>query len=48
MPALSWLRVSDVAANLHAKVINAGDWSRRRVQRVTVCARSMPGVLNAF
>lgn len=44
---LTYPRTSDLARELGARVLNAGD-PTRRIVRTTVCAQSVPGVLKAL
>jgi phosphate acetyltransferase len=41
-------RVKDLAAALGATVLHAGDWERRRIRHVAVCAMTVPNALRAF
>ena len=47
LPDLTYPRTIDLARELGATVLNAGD-PTRRILRATVCAQSVPGVLKAF
>ncbi|BEP13670.1 phosphate acetyltransferase [Acidothermaceae bacterium B102] len=47
-PAMSRLRVLDLARALGAKALNEGEWGTRRIHAVSVCAQSVPGVLSAL
>ncbi|MCH8551432.1 MAG: phosphate acetyltransferase [Natronospirillum sp.] len=44
-PALVAPRTSDVADHIGAEVLSAGDLQERRVQSITLCARTMPNML---
>ncbi|MCB9778619.1 MAG: phosphate acetyltransferase [Alphaproteobacteria bacterium] len=46
--ALMAPRVSDLARALDAEVLFPGELDRRRVREVAVCARTVPGVLDAY
>ena len=46
LPSLSAQRMSDVADALNARVINLGDSVHRRVLRTTVCARTIPNMVD--
>ncbi len=41
-------RVKDLAGALGAAVLHAGDYDRRRIRRVAVCAMTVPNALRAF
>jgi phosphate acetyltransferase len=41
-------RVKDLAEALGATVLHAGDWERRRIRHVSVCAMTVPNALRAF
>ncbi len=41
-------RVKDLAAAVGATVLHAGDWERRRIRHVSVCAMTVPNALRAF
>jgi phosphate acetyltransferase len=41
-------RVKDLAEALGATVLHAGDWERRRIRHVAVCAMTVPNALRAF
>jgi phosphate acetyltransferase len=41
-------RVKDLADALGARVINAGDYDRSRVRRVSLCAMTVPNAVRAF
>jgi phosphate acetyltransferase len=47
-PAMSRLRVLDLARALGARQLNAGEWGTRRIHSVSVCAQAVPGVLSAL
>ncbi len=47
-PELARVRVLDVARALDAQVLHPGEWETRRVADVSVCARSVPGVIEVF
>ncbi|MEJ2044364.1 MAG: phosphate acetyltransferase [Reinekea sp.] len=47
-PLLVAPRTSDVAKHLNAKIINTGQLDERRVQSITVCARTMPNMLHTL
>ncbi|WP_196157494.1 phosphate acetyltransferase [Reinekea sp. G2M2-21] len=47
-PLLVAPRTSDVADHLGAKIINEGAIQERRVQSITVCARTMPNMLHTL
>lgn len=47
-PLLVAPRTRDVSNHLHAKVINEGLIEERRVQSITVCARTMPNMLHTL
>lgn len=47
-PLLVAPRMSDVAKHLGATVLNNGDIDERRVQSITVCARTMPNMLHTL
>ena len=47
-PALMQPRVVDLARQLGARALNEGDWTARRIEGVSVCAQSVPGVLAAL
>ena len=47
-PLLVAPRTIDVAEHLGARIINAGQMSERRVQSITVCARTMPNMLHTL
>ncbi|MAZ39508.1 MAG: phosphate acetyltransferase [Legionellales bacterium] len=52
--AISWNkllvapRVSDIASALNADILNAGNMQQRRVQNITLCARSLQNMLSAL
>jgi phosphate acetyltransferase len=41
-------RVKDLAEALGARVLHAGDYERRRIRKVAVCAMTVPNALRAF
>ncbi|MBN8217746.1 MAG: phosphate acetyltransferase [Spirochaetes bacterium] len=41
-------RVKDLAQSIHAKVIRQGDWEKRRVTSITLCAMTVPNALKSF
>ena len=41
-------RMSDIANALNASIINAGEIAQRRVQHITLCARSLPNMLSVL
>lgn len=41
-------RVVDLARRIGAKTLNAGEWLTRRVERVSLCARTVPNALSAM
>lgn len=41
-------RTADIAAYLDAEVLNEGQISQRRVQRLTICARTLPNMVETF
>jgi phosphate acetyltransferase len=41
-------RVKDLAETLGARVLNAGDYDKRRIRRVAICAMTVPNALRAF
>jgi len=45
---LSAPRVKDLGEALGARVINAGDYDRRRIRKVAVCAMTLPNAMRAF
>ncbi len=45
---LAALRVKDVAAELAARVLHAGDYERRRVRDVSLCAMTVPNAIKSF
>jgi phosphate acetyltransferase len=47
-PELGACRTSDVAHHLNARVIHAGDFSTRRVRRITLLARTVPNLIPAL
>ena len=47
-PLLVAPRTSDVANHLGAAIINEGEIAERRVQSITVCARTMPNMLQTL
>lgn len=47
-PLLVAPRTKDVADHLGASIINAGQLNERRVQSITVCARTMPNMLHTL
>ena len=47
-PLLVAPRTVDVAEHLGARIINEGQMSERRVQSITVCARTMPNMLHTL
>ncbi len=47
-PLLVAPRTVDVAEHLGAKIINEGSMKERRVQSITVCARTMPNMLHTL
>jgi phosphate acetyltransferase len=47
-PAMSRLRVLDLARALGATALNEGEWATRRIHDVSVCAQTVPGVLDAL
>lgn len=47
-PLLVAPRTKDVANHLGASIINAGQINERRVQSITVCARTMPNMLHTL
>jgi phosphate acetyltransferase len=47
-PDLPSFRVSDVAAHLDARIVNAGEMHRRRVSGVYLCARNVANILHLF
>ncbi|MFT7291061.1 MAG: phosphate acetyltransferase, partial [Reinekea sp.] len=47
-PLLVAPRTADVAEHLGARIINEGQMSERRVQSITVCARTMPNMLHTL
>lgn len=47
-PLLMAQRMSDVAKSLKTRVLNLGDADNRRVLRVTVCARTLPNMVDTL
>lgn len=47
-PLLVAPRTSDVASYLNAKIVNEGQINERRVQAITLCARTMPNMLHTL
>lgn len=47
-PNLPSIRMSDVVRQLDATVINQGDFDRRRVKAVSLCARNLSHILHIF
>ncbi len=41
-------RVKDLAVTLGARVLHAGDWERRRIRHVALCAMTVPNALRGF
>lgn len=47
-PELVAPRVSDILGTLDAEIMNAGEMDQRRIVRVTVCARTLPNMLETL